>query len=157
MSISTFISRSDAFPFLTVRIHNQSGQPTPFQHRLETVTLTPITFRKGIAPTLLYPVPSQSKDPFLAMIIKSLRDYYPLWQLIYQTFVFLSRSSISLGIKPLPRRLLPVPALAQGFILMFLALESALGILPGDEYHAPAAIVIVAFFVAMEGLCGGLA
>lgn len=36
--------------------------------------------RKGIAPTLIYPVPSGDSHPILGNIIHSIRDYYPLWQ-----------------------------------------------------------------------------
>ncbi|KAF8323899.1 batten's disease protein Cln3 [Clavulina sp. PMI_390] len=112
------------------------------------------TINQGISPTLLFPVPDAQEHRILHLIIKSLRDYYPFWQLVYQSFVFLSRSSISLGVPPLARRLLPVPAMLQGCILTFLALESAYGILP----EAPnVAIPAVAFFIAVEGLCGGLA
>lgn len=72
---------------------------------------TEYTINTGVAPTLVYPVPSTS--PFLSNIIKirSLRDYYPLWQLVYQTFVFFSRSSLSIfRLPPLPISLLPLPA-----------------------------------------------
>jgi hypothetical protein len=32
---------------------------------------------QGVAPTLLYPVPSHG---LISKIIRSVRDYYPLWQ-----------------------------------------------------------------------------
>jgi len=35
---------------------------------------------QGISPTLLYPVPSPGEHPIIALLIKSIRDYYPLWQ-----------------------------------------------------------------------------
>ena len=38
------------------------------------------TINQGVAPTLLYPVPSPNDSPILSAVIKSLRDYYPLWQ-----------------------------------------------------------------------------
>ncbi|KAL0946243.1 hypothetical protein HGRIS_012500 [Hohenbuehelia grisea] len=38
------------------------------------------TINQGIAPTLLYPVPSPQKYWLLSKIIHSIRDYYPLWQ-----------------------------------------------------------------------------
>jgi len=112
------------------------------------------TINQGISPTLLYPVPDSKRYPLLHMIIKSLRDYYPFWQLLYQAFVFLSRSSISLGVPPLRRKLLPVPAILQGCILVFLALESAYGILPEASDRS---IPIIAMIISLEGLCGGLA
>jgi len=112
------------------------------------------TINQGIAPTLVYPVPNEAQYPFLHFIIRSLRDYYPLWQLIYQTFVFFSRSSISLGIPPLPRHLLPLPAILQAFILASLGLESAFGILPESSNGS---IPWIALLIAVEGICGGLA
>ena len=75
-------------------------------------------------------------------------------KLIYQTFVFFSRSSISLGIPALPRRLLPLPAIFQGFILTSLVLESTFGILPESSSGS---IPVVALLIAAEGICGGLA
>ena len=68
---------------------------------------------------MVYPVPDPETYPFL-QFIHSIRDYYPLWQvspatflpnllpltlppqLVYQAAVFISRSSISLGLPPLP-------------------------------------------------------
>lgn len=47
-----------------------------------------------------------------------------------------------------------MPAIIQGFILIFLALESAYGILPEASNIS---IPVVAMFIALEGLCGGLA
>ncbi|KAJ6588530.1 batten's disease protein Cln3 [Mycena capillaripes] len=120
------------------------------------VYLFEYTINQGIAPTLLYPVPSQEEHPFLSKIIHSVRDYYPLWQLVYQTTVFLSRSSISIGIPPLPSRLLPLPAILQAGILLLLAFESAVGLLPSDANEAWS-IVTVFLLISLEGICGGSA
>ncbi|KIY68113.1 batten's disease protein Cln3 [Cylindrobasidium torrendii FP15055 ss-10] len=110
---------------------------------------------QGVAPTLLYPVPASTEHAFLSKLIKSIRDYYPLWQLVYQTTVFLSRSSISLGIPPLPPRLLPLPSIVQGFILMTLVHEARTGFFTqASEVHS---IVFVFCLVSLEGICGGLA
>jgi hypothetical protein len=38
------------------------------------------TRAQGISPTLIYPVPDVKVHPILGRIVKSLRDYYPLWQ-----------------------------------------------------------------------------
>jgi battenin len=35
---------------------------------------------QGIGPTLLYPVPEKEGHWLLSKIIRSVRDYYPLWQ-----------------------------------------------------------------------------
>jgi battenin len=113
------------------------------------------THSQGIAPTLLYPVPSAEKHPFLSRIIHSVRDYYPLWQLVYQTTVFFSRSSISIGIPPLPARFLPLPAILQACILLVLAVESAIGFFPNeDEAWSIAAVFLL---ISLEGICGGSA
>ncbi len=60
-----------------------------------------IHHQPSIAPTLLYPLPTASSHPLLALIIKKLTDYYPLYQLVYQTFVFLSRLRSRFSSSPL--------------------------------------------------------
>ncbi|KAJ7093914.1 batten's disease protein Cln3 [Mycena belliarum] len=124
--------------------------------RLPCTPIFEYTINQGIAPTLLYPVPSQGDHPFLSKIIHSVRDYYPLWQLVYQTTVFLSRSSISIGIPPLPARFLPLPALIQAGILLVLSFESALGLFPPEADEAWS-IAVVFFLISLEGICGGSA
>ncbi|KAF8810347.1 batten's disease protein Cln3 [Phlegmacium glaucopus] len=109
----------------------------------------------GIGPTLIYPVPSTEGHWLLSKIIHSIRDYYPLWQLIYQTTVFLSRSSISLGIPALPARLIPLPAIIQSIIFLALMYESAIGFF-GDESES-LSIFLVFTLISLEGLCGGSA
>ncbi|KAI6115303.1 batten's disease protein Cln3 [Pisolithus croceorrhizus] len=118
------------------------------------VYLYEYTINQGIAPTLLYPVPSPERYDFLSKIIHSVRDYYPLWQLVYQITVFISRSTISLGIPPVPVRLLPLPAVVQLTILITLAYESAFGIFSED--HEGRSIVFVFVLISIEGICGGL-
>jgi len=113
------------------------------------------TINQGIAPTLIYPVPSPGRYWLLSKIIKSVRDYYPLWQLVYQTTVFFSRSSISLGVPPLPARLLPLPAFAQVLILILLAIESGVGIFSEDSQALSFSFVFL--LISIEGICGGLA
>ncbi|KAK0194478.1 batten's disease protein Cln3 [Armillaria mellea] len=113
------------------------------------------TINQGIAPTLLYPVPSPDKYSFLSKFIHSVRDYYPLWQLVYQTTVFFSRSSISMGLPPLPARLLSLPSIVQCLILLSLAYESAVGFYSDDSEGL--SIITVFLLVSLEGICGGLA
>ncbi|KAJ7057155.1 batten's disease protein Cln3 [Mycena amicta] len=120
------------------------------------VYLFEYTINQGIAPTLLYPVPAATEHPFLSKIIHSIRDYYPLWQLVYQTTVFLSRSSISIGVPPLPARLLSLPAIIQFGIFLTLTFESALGVFPSDSDEAWS-IVFVFLLISLEGICGGSA
>ena len=69
--------------------------------------------------------------------------------------MFLSRSSISLGLPPLPKELLPGPAVIQLVILLTLVCESAIGIF-GDSSEG-ASFFLVFFLVSVEGVCGGLA
>lgn len=80
-----------------------------------------------------------------------------LWQLLYQTFVFISRSSISiLHIPPLPLRLLPLPTALQLVILFLTTLEASTSFLVAllGEHGAT---WIVAGLICCEGLCGGAA
>ncbi|KAJ9094478.1 hypothetical protein QFC21_006017 [Naganishia friedmannii] len=76
----------------------------------------------GVAPTLAFPPPSTG---VWSRVFKSIRDYYPFWSLTYQTFVFLSRSSLSLGLAPLPKRLLFLPAACQAIIMTLLSLQAS--------------------------------
>ncbi len=76
-------------------------------------------------------------------------------QLVYQATVFLSRSSISFGLPPLPARLLSLPAIVQAVILLFLATESGVGIFP--ESAEGLAIGTIFLMICLEGVCGGLA
>ncbi|KAK7682670.1 hypothetical protein QCA50_014053 [Cerrena zonata] len=122
---------------------------------LFAVYLLEYTINQGIAPTLLYPVPSPEEYWLLSRIIHSIRDYYPLWQLVYQATVFLSRSSISFGLPPLPARFLPLPAVLQAAVLTVLALESALGIFDGTSQGF--SFTLVFLLISIEGICGGLA
>ncbi|TFK80381.1 batten's disease protein Cln3 [Polyporus arcularius HHB13444] len=128
---------------------------TKYMLPLFCVYLFEYTINQGISPTLVYPVPTADAHWLISHIIHSIRDYYPLWQLVYQTTVFLSRSSITLGLPPLPGRLLSLPAIVQGFILTILAFESAVGIL-GDENEGMS-FAFVFLLISIEGICGGLA
>lgn len=76
-------------------------------------------------------------------------------KLVYQTTVFLSRSSISLGVPALPARLMSLPAIIQFIVFLALTYESAIGIF-GDESES-LSIFFVFTLISLEGLCGGLA
>ncbi|KXN84016.1 Protein BTN1 [Leucoagaricus sp. SymC.cos] len=122
---------------------------------LFSVYLFEYTINQGIAPTLLYPVPSPDEHWLLSKIIHSVRDYYPFWQLVYQATVFLSRSSISLGFPALPAKLLPLPAIVQVIILFLLTIESAFGLF--SEESEASNVFFVFLLISIEGICGGLA
>ncbi|KAI5119476.1 hypothetical protein M0805_007210 [Coniferiporia weirii] len=113
------------------------------------------TINQGIAPTLVYPIPPPEDHPIMRLVIHSIRDYYPLWQMVYQSTVFLSRSSISFGLPPLPAHLLSLPAIIQFAILVALSSESGLGIVPDDSEGLAAGLIFL--LISLEGVCGGLA
>lgn len=111
------------------------------------------TINQGIAPTLIYPLPTPSTHPLLSHIIRKLTDYYPLYQLVYQTFVFLSRSSISIFKLPaIPRHLLWLPAVLQTTLLLVLMTESLYA-----WFRASIASPLVIVLICIEGLAGGSA
>ncbi|CAO1620003.1 unnamed protein product [Parajaminaea phylloscopi] len=125
----------------------------PFILPLVLVYLFEYTINQGVAPTLLYPVPLPSRHLLLSWLIKSLRDYYPLYQLTYQAFVFLSRSSLSLlRVPPIPRSLLWLPAVVQLAILLLLTSESLY-----SWFKESLARSLCIVFVGIEGLAGGWA
>lgn len=125
----------------------------PFILPLVLVYLFEYTINQGVAPTLLYPVPKASQHRLLSWMIKSLHDYYPLYQLTYQAFVFLSRSSLSLlHIPPIPRSLLWIPAIVQAAILVLLTSESLYA-----WFRESIARSLCIVFVGIEGLAGGWA
>lgn len=81
-----------------------------------------------------------------------------------QTFVFLSRSSLSLGLPPIPKRLLPLPAIIQFLVLSLLFLQAKTFFFSSPAYTPPAegegggvdrSITIVFLLICLEGLCGG--
>jgi len=136
-----------------------------FMLPLFCVYLFEYTINQGIAPTLLYPVPSPEEHPIVSKIIHSIRDYYPLWQLVYQTTVFFSRSALSIGLPPIPSRSLPMPAIIQFGVLVILGIESTTGLFESGsgvvgqvpEGWEGASVAIVFLLIGLEGICGGLA
>ncbi|TFK25408.1 batten's disease protein Cln3 [Coprinopsis marcescibilis] len=123
---------------------------------LFAVYLFEYTINQGVSPTLIYNIPSPEDHWLLSKIIHTIRDYYPLWQLVYQTFVFFSRSSISIGLPPLPKRLLVLPSIVQGVIFLVLMYESAFGFFPIEQDESRS-IALVFLLICLEGICGGLA
>ncbi|CAZ82591.1 unnamed protein product [Tuber melanosporum] len=108
----------------------------PYMLPLLLVYIAEYTINLGVAPTLLFPLASM---PF-----KNYRDAYPMYNTIYQTGVFISRSST-----PFFRvHGLYLPALLQVANLVLLVLHSQYNFLPS--------IWIVFIVVFWEGLLGGL-
>ncbi|WVW79495.1 hypothetical protein I302_101464 [Kwoniella bestiolae CBS 10118] len=117
----------------------------------------------GVAPTLVFPLPTSG---LWSKLFKSPRDYYPFWALTYQTFVFLSRSSLSLSLPPIPLRFLPLPSIIQFLVLSSLYLQAKHFIFSSPSYTPPEtpptngvdrSISMVFLLICIEGLCGGLA
>lgn len=63
---------------------------------------------QGVAPTLVYPVPSPDKNWLISKIIHSIRDYYPLWQVRRHDILYPRSKPIYLAIARLPINGLPV-------------------------------------------------
>ncbi|WVF65413.1 protein BTN1 [Kwoniella sp. CBS 6097] len=129
---------------------------------LAAVYVEEYVINSGVAPTLVFPLPSSG---IWSMLFKTPRDYYPFWSLTYQTFVFLSRSSLSLSIPPIPLRFLPLPSIIQFFVLSALYLQAKHFIFSSPTYTPPNippttgvdhTIGIVFLLICIEGLCGGL-
>lgn len=120
---------------------------------LVTVYFAEYTINQGVAPTLIYPLPTSSSHPLLALMIKKLGDYYPLYQLVYQTFVFLSRSSISMFRLPaIPKEYLWLPAILQSTLLGLQISESVY-----SWFRTSIASPLVIVLICIEGLAGGAA
>ncbi|KAK4049377.1 battenin CLN3 protein [Microbotryomycetes sp. JL201] len=135
------------------------ARPLVFRYMMPLffVYLAEYTINSGVAPTLLYEIPDRRKSPVLSLIIKSLRDYYPLWQLVYQSFVFISRSSLSiLRLPPIPIPFLPLPTLFQLGLLALTSLQASTLIISNALGEAGATWVTF-LLVACEGLAGGSA
>ena len=123
----------------------------PYILPLVLVYFAEYTINQGVAPTLLFIVPDSKQHKLLSMIIHTLRDYYPLYQLVYQAFVFISRSYTSiLPLPPIPKAWLWSPAILQVCLLVLLSTESIY-----DWFKASVARSLVIVLVAVEGLAGG--
>ncbi|RPB00962.1 batten's disease protein Cln3 [Choiromyces venosus 120613-1] len=136
-SEKTFVSQIDA-AWRGVRASLKKTQHLfiPYMLPLLLVYIAEYTINLGVAPTLLFPLASM---PF-----NNYRDAYPMYNTIYQTGVFISRSST-----PFIRvhKLYP-PALFQVANLVLLVLHSQYNFLPN--------IWIIFIVVFWEGLLGGL-
>jgi len=120
---------------------------------LAIVYLVEYTINQGVAPTLIYPLPTPRDHPILSHFIKKLSDYYPLYQLCYQTFVFISRSSISvLRLPAIPKRFLWAPTIVQCILFAILTAESLYA-----WFNPDLASALTIFLICVEGLAGGSA
>lgn len=100
------------------------------------VYIAEYTINQGVAPTLLFPI---KKTPF-----KHFRAFYPTYNAIYQTGVFLSRSST-----PFVRiHNLYLPSVLQVLNLVLLTLHAVFNFIPN--------VYIIFGVIFWEGLLGGL-
>lgn len=125
----------------------------PYVLPLTCVYFAEYTINQGVSPTLLYKIPDPNKHALLSLVLKNLRDYYPLYQLTYQTFVFISRSYTSIFPLPaIPTKWLWSPAVVQFTLLLLLTSESIF-----SWFKESIARSLVIVLVAVEGLAGGSA
>ncbi|KAF2668650.1 batten's disease protein Cln3 [Microthyrium microscopicum] len=108
----------------------------PYMAPLFLVYLSEYLINQAVSPTLLFPLPS---TPF-----KSYREFYPVYAAIYQTGVFLSRTSIAF----FHIRHLYVPSFLQFGNLALLSAHAMFDFLPS--------VWVVWMVIFWEGLLGGL-
>jgi len=125
----------------------------PYVLPLTCVYFAEYTINQGVVPTLLYNIPDPHNHPLLSVVLKNLRDYYPLYQLTYQTFVFISRSYTSIFPLPaIPTKWMWTPAAVQFTLFFLLSSESIF-----SWFKDSIARSLVIVLVAVEGLAGGSA
>ena len=100
------------------------------------VYIAEYTINQGVAPTLLFPI---KQTPF-----KHFRAFYPMYNAIYQTGVFFSRSSTPF----LRIHNLYLPSILQVLNLVLLTLHAVFNFIPN--------VYIIFVIIFWEGLLGGL-
>jgi battenin len=108
----------------------------PYMVPLFLVYVAEYTINQGVAPTLLFPLDS---SPF-----HQYRSFYPTYNAIYQTGVFISRTSITF----LRVRDLYTPSILQLVNLFLLTLHALCDFLPS--------VWVIFVIIFWEGLLGGL-
>ncbi|KAI9777347.1 MAG: battenin CLN3 protein [Geoglossum umbratile] len=117
-------------------LRRSRGLFIPYMVPLLLVYIAEYTINQGVAPTLLFPL---SSTPF-----SSYREFYPTYNAIYQTGVFISRSST-----PFIRiHALYIPSLLQCANLALLTAHAIFNFIPS--------VYIVFVVMFWEGLLGGL-
>lgn len=135
-SLPTGSSKPSAWQHFKVNLSRSRSLFFPFMLPLLLVYIAEYTINQGVAPTLLFPL---DKSPF-----KHYRAFYPTYNLLYQSGVFISRSST-----PFFRihRLYP-PSFLQCANLALLFMHAMYPFLP--SYY------VVCLVIFWEGLLGGL-
>lgn len=113
----------------------------PFMIPLCSVYLCEYVINQGISPTLLFPL-----DTLPHWLFSTYRDMYVVYGFLYQLGVFISRSSITFGIK---FRKLYVMSLLQ-FVNVVITLNQAVNFWPFTN------IWVLCVLIFYEGLLGGL-
>ena len=120
----------------TANVHRSRALFIPFMLPLLIVYIAEYTINQGVAPDLLFPLPS---SPF-----RHYRAFYPTYNAIYQSGVFISRSST-----PFFRvHNLYLPSLLQAVNLALLTAHAMFDFIPN--------VYVVFVVVFWEGLLGGL-
>ena len=121
---------------LRTRLHRTRGLIIPYMLPLFLVYVAEYSINQGVAPTLLFPLPT---TPFTHF-----RAFYPTYSAIYQLGVFLSRSSLPF----LRIKTLYLPTFLQIANFLALTLHALWPYLPS--------VYLVFGLVFWEGLLGGL-
>ncbi|EER31743.1 conserved hypothetical protein [Candida tropicalis MYA-3404] len=112
----------------------------PYMVPLTTVYISEYVINQGISPTLLFPL-----EELPHWLFSSYRDIYVVYGFLYQLGVFISRSSISFGIR-----------IKHLFILSVLQFVNVLITLIQSIYDSPfSKIWLLLVLIFYEGLLGG--
>ncbi|KAI9629622.1 hypothetical protein KEM48_012685 [Puccinia striiformis f. sp. tritici PST-130] len=123
----------------------------PYMLPLFAVYFAEYTINTGIAPTLLYPPPTKNHaHSMFSLIFKSLRDYYPFWQLTYQIIngnLPISSATTTLDPNTKYDSSADIQCIINGRIVEF------------PEWNRPQRLDLFLDFaiISIEGICGGLA
>ncbi|KAF6063231.1 CLN3 family protein [Candida albicans] len=121
-------------------IHKITPLILPYMLPLTTVYISEYVINQGISPTLLFPLKEVPR-----WLISSYRDIYVVYGFLYQLGVFISRSSVTMGIRIKRLYLLSV----LQFINVMITLYQSIYDLP---FHSIWWLFLLIFY---EGLLGG--
>ena len=121
---------------LKANLHRSRSLFIPYMVPLLLVYISEYTINQGVAPTLLFPLSST--------LFTSFRQFYPTYNAIYQSGVFISRSSTFI----IRIHLLYPPSLLQCLNLIILTIHALYPFIPS--------VYIIFAIIFYEGLLGGL-
>jgi battenin len=134
---STTNSRSLSWAGFRIQLATTKMLVVPYMIPLFLVYFAEYVINQGVTPTLLFPL---DETPFTEY-----RAFYPMYAALYQTGVFISRSSLPFVRL---RKSLYLPSLVQVGILALLTLHAMFPFLPS--------VYVVFVIILVEGLIGGL-